>query len=205
MDIYADVDWPGSPLKFELGKLSGEMEVKLTDGRLLATKEKPVRVEASSVLSDAILNFSDVFPSGIGFDELSTKTKLEEGRVRFVEPLEIRGNETQITLSGIINFSESTLNNEITVTLPLSSSLPWYAVWIATVNPVSATGVLLGGQVFREQIDQFSSATYKVGGTFEKPEVQLMDVITPKMDRPEMVMDRGDIEDNKRDEVLEGE
>lgn len=205
MDIYTDVNWPGSPLNFELVKLSGVMAVTLTDGRLLATKGEPAVGEASSVLSDAILNFSDVFPKGIGFDQLSAKTKLKEGQVQFLEPLELRGSGTKITISGAINFSDSTLDNEITVTLPLSSSLPWYAVWIATVNPASAAGVLIGGQVFKDQIDQFSSAKYKVGGTFEEPEVQLMDVITPKIERPEVGMDGEDGEANEENEVLEGE
>ena len=146
-----------------------------------------------------------MFPKGIGFDQLSAKTKLEEGRVQFLEPLEIRGSGTEITISGAINFSEGTLDNEVIVTLRLSSSLPWYAVWIATVNPASAAGVLIGGQVFKDQIDQLSSARYKVGGTFEEPEVQLRDVITPNIERSGVGMDSEDSEVSEMNEVLQGE
>lgn len=46
------------------------------------------------------------------------------------------------------------------------------------VTPTGAAGVLLGRRLFREQIEALSSVKYIVGGTYDEPEVELVEMFT---------------------------
>ena len=70
------------------------------------------------------------------------------------------------------------------VTLPVSSSLPWYAAYLGFVNPLAAGAVLVGERIFRNQIEKFSSAKYKVTGTLQDPKVTFVQVFPKAMDEP---------------------
>jgi hypothetical protein len=70
------------------------------------------------------------------------------------------------------------------VTLPVSSSLPWYAAYLGFVNPIAAGAVLVGERLFRNQIDNLSSAKYKVTGTLQNPEVNFEQVFSKVMNEP---------------------
>ena len=60
------------------------------------------------------------------------------------------------------------------VTLPVSNSLPWYAAYLALANPVAGLGVMLGEQILRKPIQQFSSAKFAITGTLDDPEVKFV-------------------------------
>ena len=65
-------------------------------------------------------------------------------------------------------------DNEMIVTLPVSNSLPWYAAYLALANPVAGLGVILGEQILRKPIQQFSSAKFAITGTLNDPEVKFV-------------------------------
>ena len=58
----------------------------------------------------------------------------------------------------------------------MSKSLPWYAAYLSFVNPLAAGAVLVGERIFRNQIQQVSSATYRVRGTLDDPDVKFVGI-----------------------------
>jgi hypothetical protein len=62
------------------------------------------------------------------------------------------------------------------VTLPVSRGLPWYAAYVGLANPIAGLGVLVGERVLRKPLEQFSSAKYRITGTVENPQVELVSV-----------------------------
>ena len=183
VDIIGDVTWPGSPLNFQLDYLSGEIGLTVRDGRFLDVAEVPAgRIltlfDFSKLAQRLRFDFSDVFGRGIGFDRIRATTRLEGGVLHFEEPLEIKGPSSAFRIYGTVDFHDGALDNDMVVTLPLSSSLPWYAVWLASTNPATAAGVLLGREVFKRQIDALSSARYRVTGTLEEPEPSFVGIFT---------------------------
>jgi uncharacterized protein YhdP len=69
------------------------------------------------------------------------------------------------------------IDSDMIVTLPLSQNLPWYAAYSAIVTgPLVGAGVWVAQKVFEKQIDQFSSAKYKVSGTVEEPVVEFVSI-----------------------------
>ena len=183
VDIRGDVAWPGSPLNFQLDHLSGDIGLTVTEGRFLDVAEVPAGriltlLDFSKVAQRLRLDFSDVFGQGIGFERIRASTSLDHGVLRFEEPLEIRGPGSEFRIYGTVDFHDGALDNDMVVTLPLSSSLPWYAFWLASTNPATAAGVLLGREVFKRQIEALSSARYRVPGTLEEPKPSFVGIFT---------------------------
>ena len=190
VEIHGDVTWPGSPLDFQLDHLSGDIGLTVTDGRFLDVGDVPAGriltlLNFSKVAQRLRLDFSDVFGKGIGFDRIRATTSLDRGVLRFEEPLEIQGPSSEFRIYGTVDFHDGALDNEMVVTLPFSSSLPWYAFWLASTNPATAAGVLLGREVFKRQIEALSSARYRVTGTLEEPKPSFVGIFTGAPDSAE--------------------
>ncbi len=188
VDIEAAVEWPGSPLNFELGELTGSMRMAIETGRFLEVDEAAgARILSllnfANIARRLQLDFSDVFDKGIGFDHVRANGELDGGVLSFTEPMEIHGPGSDFRINGTVDLADGALDNEMIVTLPLSSNLPWYA-WIATAEPVTAVGVLVGREIFKEQIQTLSSARYRITGTIEDPNLEFVDIFRSEMDRP---------------------
>ncbi|MDE0451985.1 MAG: DUF3971 domain-containing protein [Gammaproteobacteria bacterium] len=188
VSIEAAVEWPGSPLNFELGELTGSMGMAIETGRFLEVDEAAgARILSllnfANIARRLQLDFSDVFDKGIGFDHVRANGELHRGVLSFTEPMEIHGPGSDFRINGTVDLADGALDNEMIVTLPLSSNLPWYA-WLATAEPVTAVGVLVGSEIFKEQIQTLSSARYRITGTIEDPNLEFVDIFRSEMDRP---------------------
>ena len=182
------LSWPGSPMNFELAGLSGEAELRLTNGRFLdieqgagATRIMSL-INFSTIVKRMSLDFSDVFGRGVSFDEVVAPLALVDGQAWFTEPARIKGTGLRFEISGEVDLVSGALDNEMVVTLPLHSSLPWYAAVLAMSNPAAAAGVLVGRQLFRNPIERLSSGMYRVGGTFDEPDVQFVRIFDDAVD-----------------------
>ncbi len=189
VDIGAAVHWPGSPLNFELGGLTGSMRLAIAAGRFVDIDDAAgARILAllnfAKVARRLQLDFSDLVDRGIDFDYVRARGALDQGVLSFTEPMEIHGPGSDFRINGTVDLENGTLNNEMIVTLPLSSSLPWYAVWLANTEPVTAVGVMVGREIFKEQIKTLSSAKYRITGTIEEPNPEFVDIFRSDMEDP---------------------
>ncbi|MCZ6888497.1 MAG: DUF3971 domain-containing protein [Gammaproteobacteria bacterium] len=188
--LTGDLTWPGSPLNVELNSLSGTIEAEIQQGRFLDIEQGAGATRIFSLLNFSALakrmslDFSDVIGKGISFDEVGATAVLDDGLLEFVEPLTIVGTGSAFRIMGTIDFEDGALDNDMIVTLPVTKSLPWYAAWIAlAVSPPLGAGILVGREIFGDQIDQISSARYRVTGTLDDPQpkfVGIFDVESPK-------------------------
>ncbi|PWG73804.1 hypothetical protein DF186_21160, partial [Enterococcus hirae] len=81
-------------------------------------------------------------------------------------PIRIVGPSSRFRIEGALELSTDLLAGEMIVTLPVSSNLPWYAAYAALLaNPIAGAGVFVAERIFRDQIDKFSSARYRIEGT----------------------------------------
>ncbi len=188
--VKANVGWSGSPLNFALPSIIGTMSVKAEKGRFVDLGEGSGAVRIFSLLNFAAiakrmtLDFSDVFGKGISFDQITGSIQADRGVITFIEPMHIDGTGGDFRINGTVNLLNGVLDNEMVVTLPVSSSLPWYAAYLGFVNPIAAGAVLVGERLFRNQIDKVSSAKYKVTGTLQNPEVDFQEVFPRAMTEP---------------------
>lgn len=171
------VDWPGSPLDFDLASLSGNASLDLAKGRFLDVEQGAGAarimslINFSTIVKRMSLDFRDVFGRGVSFDRVLADLSVTDGIARFDSPAKITGTGLRFEIDGTVDFASGTLANTMLVTLPLHASLPWYAAFLATSNPLAAVGFLFGQQVFKDPIKRLASGVYSVTGRYDDPDV----------------------------------
>ncbi len=173
-----DVRWPGSPLNFDLAHLSGTADLELGDGRFLDVDPgaAPIMslINFSTIAKRMSLDFSDVFGVGVSFEDVQAELVIDDGLARFRRPAEIVGTGSSFLVTGTVDLDSGALDNEMIASLPLHSSLPWYAAFLALSNPAGAAAVVVGRQVFKDQLRRLTSGKYRIGGTYDEPEVEFV-------------------------------
>lgn len=187
MAIAANLSWPGSPLAFDLGSLSGDLDLRVTNGRFVALENGQGAMRIFSLLNFGnvakrmALDFRDVFGKGVRFDSLLMPAQLTDGQMRFDDELVVKGTGSRFRVAGGVDLGSGDMDAEMIVTLPVSSSLPWYSLYLAAANPLAAAGVLLGQQIFKKPLEQASSAKYRLGGNIDDPEVEFVSLFDRSM------------------------
>jgi len=187
MSFLADLHWPGSPLAIAMTNISGEAKLNVKEGRFLDVDSANNTLRIFSLINfTAIakrmsLDFSDVFGKGISFDKIKADVVFDHGLMSFKAPMLVEGTGSRFKVNGSVNLATGKLNNDLIVTLPVNRSLPWYAGYLSIANPLAGVGVLVGERIFRNQLEQFSSAKYSVSGTLDDPKVELVSIFTNEM------------------------
>ena len=178
-----DVGWEGPLDAPEVESLSGTVTVDVARGRFMEIEAGGGPLRMVGLLNvDAIarrmrFDFSDIFQRGVAFEEIDGVLALDEGRLMTSAPVRIVGPQSRIVVTGDLDIASRALDGELVVTLPVSKNLPWAAAYAALfANPLAGAGVMVAERIFRDQIDKYSSARYRIGGTVDEPEV-LFDTI----------------------------
>lgn len=180
-NLQVDLVWPGSPPNIQLLALQGSMAFKAKDGRFLDAETSANGLRFISLFTPSALakrinkfDFSDIVDEGMSFDRLSAAVNVGQEELVFAERMVLESPSSSFEFGGRINLRTEALDNEMIVTLPVSNSLPWYAAYLALANPVAGLGVMLGEQILRKPIQQFSSAKFSIGGTLDDPKVKFV-------------------------------
>jgi uncharacterized protein (TIGR02099 family) len=176
-NINVSLNWPASPASFDIKKAKGEIAIHLKDGRFLEAGE------ANALSAFGILNFSaigrrlrldftDIYESGLHFDDVKGKATMENGLITIVDTLNIDGPSAKFAASGTVNTLNKELNQELSVTFPLSSTLPFVAILAGFAPPVAAS-LFVGERLVGDEIERFTSATYELTGSWDEPSLKL--------------------------------
>lgn len=175
--VAGNLSWAGSPANLETFRSEGELSLKANDGRFLEVDAGAAGLRAVSLFNITALtkrislDFSDVVGDGISFEETYADVQLEDQTMRFTKNLIIKSTSSRYELGGEVDLRSNLLDAQMIVTLPVSDSLPWYAAYLAFVNPLAGIGVAVGERVFRKPIERMSSAKFSITGTLEEPDV----------------------------------
>ena len=169
-DFVADVQWPGSPAFFAGSSLSGDISLRVENGRFLQDSAGSGALKLVSIINfSAImrrLRFSDdLLRRGLAFDEITGNMELEDGLLHLRDRLVISGPSSLYQITGDVNLAEETIQGEMFVTLPVSDNIPWLG--LLTANIPLAVGAYLFDQIFGEQVDSLTSAVYTLEGPWE--------------------------------------
>lgn len=186
-----DLAWPGSPMALTARELDGRVRVEVDRGRFVQVEAGtgPLRLiglfNFATIARRMRLDFTDVYQRGMAFDEIDGVLDFDSGRVRSTRPLRIAGPGSSFRIGAELDLVSEVLEGDIIVTLPVSRNLPWYAAYaILLANPITGAGVLVAERVFRDQIDRFSSARYRLRGTLDQPEVSFVSIFADEVDLP---------------------
>jgi uncharacterized protein YhdP len=117
------------------------------------------------------LDFSDLFETGVSFDELMTTLAFDVGMLNFAQPVKVELPSGKMRLEGRADLIAETIDAHLVATLPVGTNLPWIAA-LAGGLPAAA-GVYLTSRVFDRQVDKISSLGYRVTGPWEDPHIEV--------------------------------
>jgi uncharacterized protein (TIGR02099 family) len=164
-----DFKCPGSPFQFSLPKLTGTVNARLQEGRLLGIEPGLGRVLGALDLwrldRRMRLDFSDLFLKGLSYDDIRGDLSIVNGKTN-TDNLIIDAASAKIKITGETNLVKRTFNQDIFV-IPKT----------AEVIPIA--GKIVGGVVGgvaetitgKSQEGMFFGAHYKIQGPWDKPDV----------------------------------
>jgi uncharacterized protein YhdP len=187
--VDVDFTWDGNPMDFDFLQLGGTANFELTKGRFIEITPAEGGMKLASLLNFSRVfgrifkfDFSDVRGQGLGFEKVNAKVDFQQGIASFLEPMVVSSTSSRMIVGGSINMIDSSLNNDLIVTLPVSESLPWYAAYLAVANPIAGLGVIVGERVLRKQVEKFSSGKYQIRGSIENPKISFVELWKQEVD-----------------------
>jgi uncharacterized protein (TIGR02099 family) len=172
-----DLSWPGGPDQWQLQSSSGSLQLQIRDGRFLKASDTATGtlkvvgiVNFMNIARRLQLDFSDLYKSGISFDEIEGQVLLADQQLKIVDDLKVTSPSSRFYLRGDADLLAKQLDMELIATLPVANNLPWI-VALAGGLPTAA-GVYVASKIFENQVDRFSSAIYSVSGDWNNPDMQ---------------------------------
>jgi uncharacterized protein (TIGR02099 family) len=176
-NVKADVGWEGDPQDFNLKKLSGNMNIWLEKGRFKRTpsvgSDGFLRLMAilnfDSLARRLRLDFSDLYQSGLAYDEINGKVDFEPGTMIFAEPLVVRTPSSRLQLAGKLDLEHEKINARLVATLPIAGNFTFFTALVTGLP--AAAGIYVISKLFKKQVDQATSVSYSIRGGWDDPKM----------------------------------
>ncbi|WP_425641091.1 YhdP family protein [Marinomonas gallaica] len=174
-DVDVSLDWADSLLAFDRSSLNGKIKFQVRNGNFNQVDQLPPFLRLLGIFNvDALakrltFDFSDLYESGTPFDRFSSVLTITNGILNTTEPVKVVSPTAEITLEGSANLVNETLNERLTATVPISSSLPVAGLLLAT--PQIAGLLFITDKLIGDQISKVTSIQYKIEGDFSEPTV----------------------------------
>ena len=170
--VHIDGTWPGAPSGFSLAWMSGKLDIKVGEGRILAVKPGLGRLlgllSLRELPSRLMLHFGDVFKSGFGFDDASANFTLKDGNA-FTQDMVITAPAARIAMQGRTGFRARDYDLTVDVTPHVGGTLPVVGAVIG--GPVGAAAGLVVQGLIGKGINKAAGSIYRVTGSWDKPKI----------------------------------
>ncbi len=176
-DADFNLNWPGALLHPSLSGLSGNISLKLGEGRIInlgnATDAKMGLGRLLNILSlqslprRLSLNFSDLSQKGYSFESMKGDFTFQNGSAT-TQNTRFEGSIARIDIAGRIGLVAKDLNMKISVTPYVTSSLPVVAA-IATANPIAGVATWVVDKMVSPAVSQMTTYHYSITGSWSEP------------------------------------
>ena len=177
--FLTDLSWQGKPWDLSTQALRGNIALRFEKGRFFQATGTTTNallkvvglINFDTWLRRLKFDFSDLFSTGVQFDNVEGGLAFEEQQIRFDEPIVVTLPSGKLHLLGQTNLVEETIDARLIATLPVGTNLPWIAA-LAGGLPAAA-GVYITSKLFEKQVDRISSISYKITGDLNNPDVEV--------------------------------
>ncbi|MEZ0154391.1 MAG: YhdP family protein [Candidatus Reddybacter sp.] len=184
--FLTDLSWQGKPWDLSTQALRGNIALRFEKGRFFQAPGTTTNallkviglINFDTWLRRLKFDFSDLFSTGVHFDNVEGGLAFEEHQMRFDEPIVVTLPSGKLRLLGQTNLAEETIDARLIATLPVGTNLPWI-VALAGGLPAAA-GVYITSKLFEKQVDRISSIGYKITGDLDNPEVKVDRIFSDK-------------------------
>ena len=178
-EINAVLNWQDSPFGDLVSTLGGTIHVKLEDGQIVDVQPGAGRVfgllSLNALPRRLLLNFSDVFSKGFGYDSIEGDFTLQSGDA-YTQDMQVKGPAAKITLIGRTGLAKRDFDEALVVDASVGSTLPVVGALAGGVG-VGAVVFLLT-EIFRKPLSAAGQTRYHLTGTWDDP--QLSKQTSPK-------------------------
>ncbi|WP_299180896.1 YhdP family protein [uncultured Neptuniibacter sp.] len=174
---YLQLSWGGAPWEFELANADGELQFTAGKGRLLDVGNSGNFLRVFGILNlqslgrRLRLDFSDLFKSGVAFDEMKANYKIQKGIATTAEPFIMTGPSANLAMQGSLDLVRETVDKDIEVALPVTGNIPLVSVLLGA--PQVAGAVFLFDKLIGDPLEKFTTVKYHMSGDWSDPEVDL--------------------------------
>ena len=178
--VTADIEWDGAPFKPQFETLSGKASLNLEKGRLLEVNSSGAKL--LDVLSlqrlfrfatlDLQGSLGNIVTKGTPFSSISGNFDIANG-VAQTQQFNMNLDQARVAMSGQINFPKQTQDLRITIFPTIDATAGSLAAF--AINPIVGLGALVGQYLLTSQINRSLQSDYLVQGSWENPEVILLD------------------------------
>ncbi|MDP1924785.1 MAG: YhdP family protein [Thiobacillus sp.] len=170
--ISGNVSWTGSPADFSLVTLAGQLEFTAKGGQFLNLNPgvgKLLGVLSLQSLSRRLsLDFRDIFNKGFAFDDIEAALRIARGVV-YSDDFKMKGPAATVRMSGLADLNQETVQLRLKVIPKLSEGVAIASALIG--GPLAGVGVLAAQKLLRDPIEEASSQSFMVTGSWLDPEV----------------------------------
>jgi len=172
MVIDLELGWSGGPRKDFMGALNGTMGVNIGAGKLVELDPGAGRVfglmSITALPRRLSLDFSDVFDSGFGFDQIAGDFRILNGDA-FTCNLTLTGPAADVGIVGRAGLESRDYDQAAVVSANVGGTLPVAGFLLG--GPQVAAALLVFSQLFRKPLQGVGQVFYTMSGSWDEPAV----------------------------------
>lgn len=180
--------WPGSPADFDMRVLNGTLDIDVGAGRILDVEPGAGRmlglVSITQIPRRLLLDFSDIFGDGLGFNSLRGHFDIADGQAR-TEDLLVQAAAAEIRVHGRAGLVAQDYDQMVDVRPKAGSVFP--AVGALAAGPVGIAIGALAQLVLQKPIKRAARTVYHVTGPWAAPAVKVVEKGLPETEPAEPV------------------
>ena len=174
--LTAKLDWQGSPFQPEWSSIAGQLDIDLSNGRLLEVDTGAVQLlnvlSLQSLLKFASFNEASTVRNlankGTVFNRITSTFNIRNGVAR-TNQFNMELNQARVFMSGLISIPNQTQDLRVTIfpTLDATSG----ALALFAINPIAGLGALVGQYLLTNQINKAMQSDYLIQGSWKTPQI----------------------------------
>ena len=180
-EIQGNVSWEGSPADFSLDTLAGQLDFKAKGGQFLQINPGVGKLlgvlSLQSLPRRFSLDFRDIFNQGYAFDDISATLRIARGVV-YSDDFKMRGPAAKVNMSGLADLNQEAVQLRVKVIPKLSEGVAVAGALIA--GPLAGLGVLAAQKLLSDPVEEASSQSFMVTGSWLAPDVKRLLKINPE-------------------------
>lgn len=172
--------WPGSPADFDMRVLNGSLDIDVGAGRILDVEPGAGRmlglISITQIPRRLLLDFSDIFGDGLGFNSLRGHFDIADGQAR-TDDLLVQAAAAEIRVRGRAGLVAQDYDQMVDVRPKAGSVFP--AVGALAAGPIGIAVGALAQLVLQKPMKRAARTLYHVTGPWAAPEVKVVEKGTP--------------------------
>ncbi len=182
-DVVGSIGWSGGMEDFDINKVSGAVNVRLSSGKFLQVNTGIFGnliggllgiINLQAITQITRLGFNDLFSSGFYFNDLDANVNLFSGKLEVMQ-FKMLGSSADVISDGQINLEKETINMWMQV-IPKLGLTAAVTAGVVTLQPLVGIGTYLAEIILGEPVNKLFGLDLHLSGDLNKPQVDNVEI-----------------------------